>query len=264
MALYGGADPFELIKHMTIREALNFGLVNKEVYNLTKTEKFWLFFLNRDYPYFVIDGDENPESSYRKIYDNRKAKKITMKSGETFKQFRYHQNINSFDCSNNELKSLIGCPPCKILYCFNNQLTSLVGCPPCKILECSDNRLISLVGCPASIKKLGCRRNRLTSLIGCPPEVDDVDFTRNRLTSLDGCSQKIKRLGLSYNQLTSLKGCSVSVEILSFHENLLQTLDIHLPKINIIKYTNNPLVYPWDKYSKEQITEIMRNSDYHS
>jgi len=245
MALYGGADPFELIKHMTIREALNFGLVNKEVYNLTKTEKFWLFFLNRDYPYFVIDGDENPESSYRKIYDNRKAKKITMKSGETFKQFRYHQNINSFDCSNNELKSLIGCPPCKILYCFNNLLTSLVGCP-------------------VSIKKIDCRHNRLISLIGCPPKVDELDCTRNRLTSLDGCSQKIKRLGLSHNLLTSLKGCSASVEILGCSNNQFQTLLVYLPRIRNILYHNNPLIPPWNEYSKEQIIDIMRNSDYHS
>ena len=60
-----------------------------------------------------------------------------------------------FDCSNNHLTSLVGCPSSvgNDFYCYNNQLTSLVGCPSSVggDFYCYNNQLTSLVGCPSSV-----------------------------------------------------------------------------------------------------------------
>ena len=60
-----------------------------------------------------------------------------------------------FNCSGNELESLIGCP--KIIkgsfYCYNNHLKSLEGCP--EIVDgsfwCHYNKLKSLEGCSKTV-----------------------------------------------------------------------------------------------------------------
>jgi hypothetical protein len=82
-----------------------------------------------------------------------------------------------FNCSHNNLTSLIGCP--KIVEgdfsCSYNILTTLEGCP--KIVEgdfwCFDNKLTSLEGCPETIEgDFYCSQNNLTSLEGCPEIVE--------------------------------------------------------------------------------------------
>ena len=183
MALYGGADPFELIKHMTIKEALNFGLTNKEIYNLTKTDKFWRFFLKKDYPYFILQ-DENPEEAYREIYSNRNVKIMIMYNipKQKFEDFKYYQNLDSFTCKTHDLTSLRGCPPCKLLDCSNNQLESLQGCPSNVVdLHCYDNQLKSLEGCPESVVNLICFNNKLTSLPDLPPTLYELICYNNPL-----------------------------------------------------------------------------------
>ena len=284
MATYEDVDIFDVMKHMDIRDAIKLSLTDRRAYLISQTDMFWRFFLKRDYPLFVIDKDENLQSAYRKIDANRNVKEVTMKPGETFEQFKYHQNIDTFICKNIELKSLVGCPPCRILNCNRNRLTSLVGCPPnVKELDCDSNLLTSLVGCPPNLEKLFCDNNRLTSFVGCPPSVRILYFNDNRLTSFIGCPANIKKLYCSSNQLislngcpqdleelycddnqlTSLVGCPESVKILFCFDNQLQTLDIYLPQIRDIDYENNPLIHPWDQYLRQKIIDIMRNPDYH-
>ena len=240
MTSYGGANLFEYMKHMTIKEALNLGLINKEAYAIIRSEKFWRFFLDRDYPYFILDKDENPESAYRMIYSNKDVKYVDMELGETFEQIKYYQNIHTLNCPVNELTSLIGCPEnIKVLNCNNNGLTSLVGCPPnLEQLYCRNNRLISLVGFPLNLEQLYCDGNQLTSLVGCPGSVKILNCSDNRLKSLVGCPSSVKELYCSNNKL--------------------QTLDIYLPQINIIIYYHNPLVSPWNEYTEEEIMDMMR------
>ena len=105
----------------------------------------------------------------------------------------------SFNCSNNQLTSLKGCPDKigKGFYCSENKLTSLEGCPE-KIggdFICSYNQLTSLKGCPDKIGKgFYCYDNKLTSLEGCPKEVGgDFYCSINQLTSLEGCPEKVGR-----------------------------------------------------------------------
>jgi len=219
MTSYGGADLFEYMKHMTIKEALNLGLINKEAYSIVRSEKFWRFFLGRDYPYFVLDKDENPESAYRKIYDNRDVEEVINDIPDYFVKYKYHQNIHT-------------------LHCYGSQLTSLKGCPPCEDLYCYENELTSLDGCPEGVKKLDCSDNRLTSLVGCPSSVIELNCSDNQLTSLDGCPLNIEELNCDHNQL--------------------RTLDIYLPRLDVIGYDNNPLIPPWNTY-EEEIIDIMNN-----
>jgi hypothetical protein len=124
-----------------------------------------------------------------------------------------------FDCSDNQLTSLEGCPT-QIgggFYCSKNQLTSLEGCPT-EIggdFYCSDNKLTSLEGCPTEIGgDFSCSYNQLTSLEGCPTEISGNFFCHNnQLTSLEGCPTEIGGdFCCSKNQLTSLKGATEYIE----------------------------------------------------
>jgi hypothetical protein len=83
-----------------------------------------------------------------------------------------------FNCSNNGLTSLLGCPT-KInggFYCDYNELTSLEYCPSVigenSSFYCNENNLTSLEHC---LNKIGgdfnCDDNKLTSLVYYPREV---------------------------------------------------------------------------------------------
>jgi hypothetical protein len=102
-----------------------------------------------------------------------------------------------FDCSDNKLTSLEGCP-IKIrgtFSCSANQLTSLEGCPKeiGGYFECSYNKLISLEGCPKEVGgNFNCAANKLTSLKGCPIIVNGYfNCAANNLASLKGCPKEV-------------------------------------------------------------------------
>jgi hypothetical protein len=69
--------------------------------------------------------------------------------------FKFRKVTGNFNCYNNQLTSLNGCPASVDgdFHCFNNQLTSLNGCPSSigKDFYCNNNKLTSLNGCPASV-----------------------------------------------------------------------------------------------------------------
>jgi len=76
----------------------------------------------------------------------------------------------SFDCSENELKSLAGCP-------------HKVG----EWFDCSRNKLKNLVGGPQSVEAYYCTRNELTDLTGIAYNIGhDIYCGNNPLESLDG------------------------------------------------------------------------------
>ena len=76
-----------------------------------------------------------------------------------------------FSCSDNQLKSLEGCPE-KVgggFYCEDNNLSSLKGCPK-EVgggFDCSFNQLTSLEGCPDA-RIIRCYNNKITSFKGIP------------------------------------------------------------------------------------------------
>lgn len=101
-----------------------------------------------------------------------------------------------FLCSENEIKSLEGCPhTVKGFGCGNNRLTSLVGGP--KIVAgsyvCINNNLGDLTGAP---KKIGgtflCSGCNLQSLSGHPSEVGgEFDCSGNQIKSFEGVSMNV-------------------------------------------------------------------------
>jgi len=102
-----------------------------------------------------VDGDVN---LYRK-----KLTELPLKFGKI---------TGYFDCSDNQLTSLEGCPKWVggHFCCFKNKLTTLEGCP-------------NWVG-----GNFTCEYNQLTSLDGCPDYVDgDFCCNDNQLKTLNGC-----------------------------------------------------------------------------
>ena len=137
------------------------------------------------------------------------------KSGlENFKGVRFGVVTGDFDCSFNQLKSLIGAPQ-KVrggFYCSYNKLKSLEGAPKevgGYAFNCCNNQLTSLIGAPQKVgENFLCSKNKLTSLEGAPQKVGGrFDCSCNKLTSFIGGPQEVKRnLRCHNNKLTSLEG----------------------------------------------------------
>ena len=93
-------------------------------------------------PDLAIDVEGDVKLSYKNLIEFPDYIKFNYVSGD-------------FDCYNNQLTSLKGCPTSVGggFYCSNNQLTSLEGCPTSvgRYFNCSGNRLTSLKGCPTKV-----------------------------------------------------------------------------------------------------------------
>ena len=126
--------------------------------------------------------------------------------------------VEDFDCSYNDIKSLKGSPR-KVhghFDCSKNQLQSLKGSPRKVNLffNCSKNQLQSLEGAPQEVGgNFNCSNNQLQSLKGAPQEVGGAfNCVRNQLQSLEGSPQEVGGSFLCYtNQLQSLKGAPQKV-----------------------------------------------------
>jgi hypothetical protein len=122
-----------------------------------------------------------------------------------------------FDCSGNELISLIGAPQ-KVqgdFNCSENKLTNLVGGPLIVICDydCSNNQLTSLMGSPEKVVNFNCSHNKLTTLENGPQAMPgDYDCSNNQLSSLKYIPSKLLNIICSHNHLTSLKNGSQIVE----------------------------------------------------
>ena len=135
-----------------------------------------------------------------------------------FKGVAFGHVKGNFNCTDNQLTSLIGAPETLkgSFYCADNQLTSLEGAPESVNGDfiCGNNPLISLVGAPQIVgRSFYCTDNQLTSLEGAPKTVKgDFLCDNNQLTSLDGAPKTVN--GIFYcanNQLTSLEGAPKTV-----------------------------------------------------
>lgn len=117
-----------------------------------------------------------------------------------------------FNCNNNRLTSLKGCPEYVSgdFSCNRNKLTDLKYGPKrvSGTYYCHHNRLTSLEGSPEKVHRFYCNNNNLTDLKGGPKLVkDDFECDRNELTSLEGSPEYVG--GDFYcrkNKLKNLKG----------------------------------------------------------
>ena len=115
----------------------------------------------------------------------------SLKSGYFTKDGSKLKVTGNFNCDNNQLKSLEGCPQTVggSFNCSDNKLKSLEGCPRTVngSFWCVNNQLESLEGCPQKVGgNFACGHNQLESLEGCPQTVggDFYCWNNEKLTSL--------------------------------------------------------------------------------
>ncbi len=102
-----------------------------------------------------------------------------------------------FNCSDNKLVSLKGCPKKVVgnFICPNNDLRDLKGAlrEVRGDFDCNSNNLTSLEGAPEKVgRDFICPNNDLRDLKGAPREVrGDFDCNSNNLTSLKGAPREI-------------------------------------------------------------------------
>jgi len=90
---------------------------------------------------------------------------------------KFNKVSGFFDCSQNNLTTLDGCPRevGSYFYCFNNKLESLGGCPDIVggDIKCFNNKLETLKGVSNTFENLWCFKNNIMSLDGLS---DNIDF----------------------------------------------------------------------------------------
>ena len=161
-----------------------------------------------------------------------------------------------FDCSINELKSLVG-GPSKADYfkCQANHLTSLVGGPVEVKLNynCCANQLTSLNGSPSNVNDFLCHNNELTTLMGGPISVGgDFICHGNKLTSLEGAPETIGGIfhfGKNVLRTTYSENSDIEVggEILFDHMVLPQMILQNAGDIKLIlKYQRHYMIWNED------------------
>lgn len=136
---------------------------------------------------FTIDVDGGVSFSSMKLYEL---------------PLSFRSVTNGFDCSENHLTSLKGCPIVVggSFSCADNNLTNLVGGPEevggryC----CEFNCLTSLEGAPRSSRSFVCSGNDIKSLEHMPKISSICDCSDNPLESLKGLSRNIKTLVISH------------------------------------------------------------------
>jgi len=119
-------------------------------------------------------------------------------SGKNLKEIpvRFNKVSRSFDCSNNLLTTLEGCP-LKVgedFNCEKNNLKNLIGGH--KDIDgnyfASRCNLKTLEGSPKEVAVFGCGFNQLKNLIGGPEKVLSLTCNNNPLTSLKGCPEVVE------------------------------------------------------------------------
>jgi hypothetical protein len=140
---------------------------------------------------FTINRDETVDVNGTVDISFRDLKEIPVQFGKV---------MGDFNCSNNGLSTLLGCPDVVgvSFFCHKNCLTSLEGAPYSvgKAFICSSNMLETLRGAPPSVNgSFSCSENRLKSLEGAPETVmGNFDCTNNLLTTLEGIPKYVKNV----------------------------------------------------------------------
>lgn len=140
------------------------------------------------------------------------------KKGLTYLPIQFDVIEGNFDCSNNQLISLLGSPKevHGVFDCSYNKLTSLQYAPT-KIkrdLEASHNEIVSLEHCPHIMGSYSLSNNKIKSLLGLPNCIyDSLYIYNNELENLEYCPKKIYNLAnFADNKITSLHNTIVEVQ----------------------------------------------------
>jgi hypothetical protein len=122
----------------------------------------------------------------------------------------FNKVSGDFNCSNNHLSSLEGCPTEVVgdFICSYNKLTTLEWCP--KVVghnfHCNNNELTSLEHCPKEVNNnLMCHNNRIDSFTHSPNKIKGAFYcSDNDLSSLFGCPKVGETFDCSNNKISPI------------------------------------------------------------
>jgi hypothetical protein len=155
-------------------------------------------------------------------------------------------NINTLDCSNNNITSLDNLPEkLEYLDCSYNNITSLDNlstllekliCSNNKIcfldklpenldyLDCTDNNIVELNNLPLGLTKLICKNNKIRCLKNLPHNLRHLDCTNNDIIELDNLPVGLIELICDKNKINSLNNLPHNLLILSCSNNPIKDL----------------------------------------
>ena len=182
------------------------------------------------------------------------------KGMKNFLGIDFHRVTGNFNCSENLLTNLEGCPEYVggSFECSYNEITSLEGAPSYvgKDFDCMSNKLTSLEGCPEEIEgTFSCEENQITSLNGGPYIVlEDYICSDNKLTNLEGAPSEVGGdFSASKNSITTLEGFNTLITgYLNLTQNKIEEIPFGNRRLifSSIKMEKNPF---WDKTIKPVI-----------
>jgi hypothetical protein len=159
---------------------------------------------------------------------------------------KFRNVTGTFQCSDNKLSTLEGCPKSigGDFFLHFNYLTSLKGCAV-KVnggFECSNNRLSTLENSPQIVNGYFiCNSNELTTLKGAPESIGSGFLCTN-------------------NKLKSLEFCPKS-PLIECDRNEIRTLE-HLPlSINVFNCYHTPIWEVWKLFKNSEKIEFFNYCD---
>ncbi len=124
--------------------------------------------------------------------------------------------------------------------------------------NCSDNQIISLKGCPRFVhKNFFCNYNQLISLEYCPQFIQGYfNCSNNQIKSLDYTPDSFNGINISMNKIVSLKGIRMISGDLRAHYNEIESLEYFPEFINgDIFLQNNQKLLKYKNQSCEKMTD---------
>ncbi len=160
---------------------------------------------------------------------------------------QFQEVTGYFDCSDNSLRSLKGCPKYIRMEfdCSLNNLASLQYGPTVveKDYKCHQNLLESLEHGPKRVLgRFNCNSNQLSSLEYGPDQADNYDCSNNYINTIEYLPEYVKfDLDLSSNRLTSLVGIhkKLSCETIRISNNPIEEGGLGLLLIDRLMFINS-------------------------
>jgi len=148
-----------------------------------------------------------------------------------------------FNCNNNQLISLEGCPQSVsgYFYCYSNELITLEWCPQSvgSDFHCGNNKLTTLEFCPQILGgDFSFANNKLKDLYGFPEYFYNEVYYRGNTVSEILDLFETNRLGKVIDLLNEYGVIQQDgkVVILDRLEEIFYTLNLEVPKINLNNY----------------------------
>lgn len=153
-------------------------------------------------------------------------------------------NLNSLDCSDNNLTFLPELPPnLQYLSCQGNQISEIPNLNQLLIyLNCASNQITNISNLPITLTELNCTSNDLVSLPVLPPNLEILECIVNQITSLPALPNSLSILNCGGNELISLPDLPSGLYTLFCPNNQITNLPDLPLGLNTISCSNNQLI----------------------